>query len=365
MTSDFMGSAAGAMGAPFEALYDPTADPHRDSGAPDRAKYPPRMVRRSLPASGRSPREVTIDDLDWASTPDGRPPPTRTDVTVHPDRDVLGPGFDGTEEDQFERMWRALTLQHSWAHTYIGGTIANPHFSFRDPFVFLLHSNVDRLWASWQLRQRGFHHRRATSWRLDPNRTYGGLADGRIAFPDPDVELRFQEQEARRELNDPFRPWDGSGRVLPWAVQPEPRGAMHPDVVRPPLYDRYAWDDELCCSWPALLLAKRLPANDRIQATIEVDSVASTEIEFVLRAAPGVSWWKGLTISADVEISTENDRRTDSVTVLRSTIDGGELTFSKAIRWWLFLTPHWVMYRLRDLDWLPPGCRVVFDWQAD
>jgi len=36
------------------------------------------------------------------------------------------------------------------AHGFIGGTIGNPHTSFRDPFVFLLHSNVDRLFAMWQ-----------------------------------------------------------------------------------------------------------------------------------------------------------------------------------------------------------------------
>ncbi|MBV9177351.1 MAG: tyrosinase family protein, partial [Nitrososphaeraceae archaeon] len=39
---------------------------------------------------------------------------------------------------------------HGLAHSYIGGNLTDPHLSFRDPCVFLLHSNVDRLWAMWQ-----------------------------------------------------------------------------------------------------------------------------------------------------------------------------------------------------------------------
>src|SRR4030095_16547519 len=44
----------------------------------------------------------------------------------------------------------------------MGGT----HISFRDPFVFLLHSNVDRLFALWQLQP-------ISPQRLDPNLVYG------------------------------------------------------------------------------------------------------------------------------------------------------------------------------------------------
>ena len=39
---------------------------------------------------------------------------------------------------------------HAGAHSYIGGNLDDPHVSFRDPFVFLVHSNVDRLWAMWR-----------------------------------------------------------------------------------------------------------------------------------------------------------------------------------------------------------------------
>ncbi|EWY79955.1 hypothetical protein FOCG_18085 [Fusarium oxysporum f. sp. radicis-lycopersici 26381] len=54
---------------------------------------------------------------------------------------------------------------HGAAHSYIGGNLANPHISFRDPFVFLVHSNIDRLWAMWQ-RQPGHVE------RLDPTQVY-------------------------------------------------------------------------------------------------------------------------------------------------------------------------------------------------
>ncbi len=43
-----------------------------------------------------------------------------------------------------------LEYIHNQIHNYIGGTIGYPHTSFRDPFVFLLHSNVDRIFAAWQ-----------------------------------------------------------------------------------------------------------------------------------------------------------------------------------------------------------------------
>ena len=54
---------------------------------------------------------------------------------------------------------------HGAAHSYIGGNLADPHLSFRDPFVFLMHANIDRLWAMWQ-RQPGHPE------RLDPEQAY-------------------------------------------------------------------------------------------------------------------------------------------------------------------------------------------------
>ena len=105
---------------------------------------------------------------------------------------------------------------HGSAHVYIGGTLANPHLSFRDPFVFLLHSNLDRLWAMWQT-QPGHPE------RLDPNQVYGGLG------ADPSITA-------------PLQPWAGTSDwpVRPWFT-PENEQVVktckHPSVVTPPCYD--------------------------------------------------------------------------------------------------------------------------------
>ena len=42
----------------------------------------------------------------------------------------------------------ALEQLHNNTHGYIANV--SPHIAFRDPLVFLLHSNVDRLYARWQ-----------------------------------------------------------------------------------------------------------------------------------------------------------------------------------------------------------------------
>jgi len=62
------------------------------------------------------------------------------------------------------RLVDGLEHLHDHAHSFVdmGGT----HISFRDPFVFLLHSNVDRLFALWQTNP-------AHPERLEPDTVYG------------------------------------------------------------------------------------------------------------------------------------------------------------------------------------------------
>jgi hypothetical protein len=137
--SDFMGSANGDAGDPWLAagFYDPNADPFRSDNAfdPNNNPFdPPRTLERNK--SGGAP-----------SIGSGG---------LHSDSEILA-------AKSFPEMRLLLEETHNSIHNYIGGTIGNPHTSFRDPFVFLLHSNVDRLFAMWQIAA-------GHPERLDPNR---------------------------------------------------------------------------------------------------------------------------------------------------------------------------------------------------
>lgn len=108
---------------------------------------------------------------------------------------------------------------HSDAHGFVGGTITQAHYSFHDPFVFLLHSNLDRLYAMWQT-QAGHPE------RLDPATVY------HTDSGDPG-------------LNGPVEPWAGNAanpalQLRPWAPpdnQQVVKTYKDPSVVAPPCYD--------------------------------------------------------------------------------------------------------------------------------
>lgn len=105
----------------------------------------------------------------------------------------------------------------SVAHSYIGGTISQPHYSFHDPFVFLLHSNLDRLWARWQTQP-------GHSERMNPSTAYSGLS------PSDLTTLSTEHVE----------PWAGGTGLDPWASDPTKRAVItYTDisVVTPPCYD--------------------------------------------------------------------------------------------------------------------------------
>ena len=178
--STFMGSASGNAGAPWEGtVYDPAAAVHRDdTGNP---ADPPNELTRGLPAGGPSLLPADADILTASS---------------------------------YQLMRSRLESKHNDAHSsYIGGTIANAHISFRDPFVFLLHSNVDRLFAMWQA-QPGHPE------RLNPASVYGA------------------EQGEMAAVN--LEPWSSQLSTRPWAPpenQQQPKTYTHPSVVAPPCYD--------------------------------------------------------------------------------------------------------------------------------
>ena len=142
----------------------------------------------------------------------------------------------------YSEMRNKLEHVHNLAHVYIGGTIGEPHTSFRDPFVFLLHSNVDRLFAAWQ-RRPGFE------WRLDPKYVYG-LESSSVA--------RGTHHHVSVGITTLLSPWAGVGDaraepglrdVRPWAspdnwhrqpkLYPEEKikDSRDPSIVTPPMYD--------------------------------------------------------------------------------------------------------------------------------
>ena len=119
---------------------------------------------------------------------------------------------------------------HNRAHVDIGGSqpatcstqpsTCNFSLSFvaqaaRDPFFFLLHGNVDRLWAQWQ---------RANPQRFDsrPGATPYGL------------------DSSNANITRTMPPWDGTTGIAPWRTgSPSVRRktSLDPSVVSPPIYD--------------------------------------------------------------------------------------------------------------------------------
>lgn len=197
-TSDFMGESSGDAGEPFlsHGFYDPTADPYRgDAFDPDHnnAYDPPRTLTRGLPSG----------------------PPVIGGAAWPPDADIL-------TANTYPAMRLLMEQAHDTAHSvYINGTIGDPHTAFRDPFVFLLHSNVDRLFAMWQT-QPGHPE------RLDP----GGVYGSEINHPAILEPLDPWAENNPNQLTGEFtRPWT-------WPEnRQESKTYLDPSVVAPPCYD--------------------------------------------------------------------------------------------------------------------------------
>jgi len=118
----------------------------------------------------------------------------------------------------FQSFGALLKNAHDFiAHSYIGGTLSNPHYSFHDPFVFLLHSNLDRIWAKWQTEP-------GHPERFNPGTAYAGLSISDL------TTLATEHVE----------PWAGGTGLEPWASDPTKRAVItYTDisVVSPPCYD--------------------------------------------------------------------------------------------------------------------------------
>src|SRR5437667_5771441 len=146
-TPDFMGNAQGEAGEPWltAGIYDPQAQQYRDDSefVNSNPFDPPRSIKRAVKQN--APFTSTEDDPRLLSAQ------TFEDFDTFMQKSSHG---DGTNDGGF----------YGIAMGWIGGTLAMPYTSYRDPFVFLLHSNVDRLFWTWQ-NQKAERH--------DPNNLKG------------------------------------------------------------------------------------------------------------------------------------------------------------------------------------------------
>jgi hypothetical protein len=154
---------------------------------------------------------------------------------------------------------------HSEAHSWLG--LGNAHTSFRDPLVFLLHSNVDRLWAMWQTRTD-------VTNRLNPDHVYGTLGS------DP-------------EINEPLQPWAGTG---PWPTRPWytpenqqfSKTSKHPTVVRPPCYDTLPiYPPAVTLETPSINF-NDVPAGETAARAIVFSALSCQDVHLSITAGPSV-----------------------------------------------------------------------------
>ena len=189
-TSGFMGwggPVTAPIGAPWAGagFYAPGAVPNRDSS--DNPADPPSSVNRSV---------------------------TGSPATQNQDDAVLTSGDYASMRNQLEQVHNAM-------HGFVN--MGSQHISFRDPFVFLLHSNVDRLFARWQTEP-------GHGQRLAPATVYGPeSADSRV---NKNVEPWSTGHSFDQFGVEHFtRPWcapENQGLALPY---------KDPQVVTPPRYD--------------------------------------------------------------------------------------------------------------------------------
>jgi tyrosinase len=115
--------------------------------------------------------------------------------------------------DDYRRFWFGMEDDpHGFAHTSFRGDIARPDTAPMDPLFFLLHTNVDRLWASWQV----------LNGRWD--------AASRDTYPFQGSAGATSTIRVGHNVEDTMWPWDAS-TASPRPSTPPPGGALAPSPV--------------------------------------------------------------------------------------------------------------------------------------
>jgi hypothetical protein len=204
--ANFMGSSSGPAGDPWlsAGFYDPQA------GSPG---HPPDRDISNNPVD--PPRDI----------PRTRPSPTAGAAPAPYDTSNQSDAL-GMSNSQYPAFRVPLESLHNGAHIYFGNV--SPHIAFRDPFVYLLHSNVDRILAQWQTDP-------AHPERLNPNTVYG--AESKV-----DVPVLGEPPQNTTHLVEPWSTGIGAFHpIRPWEATHENQGYRHDyhdiSVVAPPLYD--------------------------------------------------------------------------------------------------------------------------------
>lgn len=193
------------------------------------------------------------------------------------DHDIIHASDGVSQAQQYEAFLGAINSAHGYAHSsYIGGTIAKEHYSFHDPFVFLLHSDVDRLWAMWQTQA-------GQAWRLDPNQTYG--VDG---------------SSASSSINTEVQPWagdEGTGftPLRPWG--PPENQQVHKTykditIVAPPCYDTLPTTVQVVAAENpgGVIRFNDVPQGDTTIRAAVFKIFACTDVTLQVSAGPGAPY---------------------------------------------------------------------------
>ncbi|KAK8070368.1 Di-copper centre-containing protein [Apiospora hydei] len=109
---------------------------------------------------------------------------------------IVSAGDIGEFREGIERLW------HRQSHTFIGGDGADPFSPTNDPVFYLLHAQIDRLWAIWQGQDL-----QARTYTIAGNRTFFGIP---LDYA-PDVPPSLAANEDPMEMGLGFRPLTREG----------------------------------------------------------------------------------------------------------------------------------------------------------